>query len=182
MIYEFLSQSPQFDESVFIAPSADLIGEVTVGKESSIWFNTTIRGDVNWIDIGNRTNVQDNACIHVMNRTGPTSIGSEVTIGHNAMVHGCTIHNRVIIGIQATVLDKAVVEPEVIVAAGSLVPPGKTLESGYMYMGSPVRQARKLTQEEIESIKQHADNYVRYSRAYKQLDTYDQNPFYTPRS
>lgn len=182
MIYEFLSQSPQFDESVFIAPSADLIGEVTVGKESSIWFNTTIRGDVNWIEIGNRTNVQDNTCIHVMNRTGPTSIGSEVTIGHNAMVHGCTIHNRVIIGIQAVVLDKAVVEPEVIVAAGSLVPPGKTLKSGYMYMGSPVRQVRKLTQEEIDSIKQHADNYVRYSRAYKQLDTYDQNPFYKTRS
>jgi len=182
MIYEFLSRSPKFDESVFIAPSADLIGEVTIGTESSIWFNTTIRGDVNWIEIGDRTNVQDNTCIHVMNKTGPTAIGNEVTIGHNAMVHGCTVHDRVIIGIHATVLDKAVIEPEVIVAAGSLVPPGKTLESGYMYMGSPVRQARRLTQEEIDSITLHADNYVKYSRAYKQLDTYDQNPFYKPRN
>lgn len=182
MIYEFLNHSPQFDESVFIAPGADLIGEVTIGKNSSIWFNTTIRGDVNRIEIGNRTNVQDNSCIHVMNKTGPAFIGSEVTIGHNAMVHGCTIHDRVIIGIQATVLDKVVVEPEVIVAAGSLVPPGKTLESGYMYMGSPVRQVRKLTPEEIDSIKQHADNYVKYSRTYKQLDINDQNPLFTPRS
>lgn len=182
MIYEFLNRTPRFDESVFIAPSADLIGDVTIGKESSVWFNTTIRGDVNWIEIGNRTNVQDNTCIHVMNRTGPASIGNEVTIGHNAMVHGCTIHDRVIIGIQATVLDKAIIEPDVIVAAGCLVPPGKTLESGSIYMGSPARQIRKLTQEEIDSIKQHADNYVKYSRAYKQLDKHDQNPFYTPRS
>lgn len=181
MIYEFLDKSPQFDDSVFIAPSADIIGDVTLDKESSVWFNVTIRGDVNWIRIGDRSNVQDNTCIHVMNRTGPTDIGSEVTIGHNAMVHGCTIHDRVLIGIHATVLDEAVIESGVIVAAGSLVPPGKRLESGYMYMGSPVRQARKLTDEEIASIPQYAERYVKYSRAYRQKDTYERNPFYEPR-
>ncbi|SHG28091.1 Carbonic anhydrase or acetyltransferase, isoleucine patch superfamily [Fodinibius roseus] len=178
MIYEFLDRKPDYPESVFVAPSADMIGDVTLGEESSVWFNTTIRGDVNWIEIGARTNIQDNTCIHVMNQTGPTTIGDEVTIGHNAMVHGCTIHDRVLVGIHATVLDKAIIESDVIVAAGSLVPPGQRLESGYLYMGSPARQKRKLTEEEIVSIKEHSDNYVTYARAYMQKDTYDKNPFY----
>lgn len=179
MIYEFLKKSPQFDDTVFVAPSADIIGDVTIGPESSVWFNVTIRGDVNWIEIGGRTNIQDNASVHVMNQTGPTTIGDEVTVGHNAMIHGCTIHNRVLVGIHATILDKAVVEPDVIIAAGSLVPPGKTLESGYLYMGSPVKQVRKLTDEEIASIRQNAQNYVKYQRTYRQVDTYETNPFYT---
>jgi len=181
MIYEFLKKGPQFDDSVFVAPSADIIGDVTLGTESSVWFNVTIRGDVNWIEIGDRSNVQDNTCIHVMNQTGPTKIGNEVTIGHNAMIHGCTIHDRVLVGIHATVLDEAVVESDVIIAAGSLVPPGKKLESGYMYMGSPVRQTRKLSEEEIASIPKYSARYVKYARAYQQKDTYEQNPFYTPR-
>lgn len=179
MIYEFLDQSPRFDDTVFVAPSADIIGDVTIGRQSSVWFNVTIRGDVNWIEIGERSNVQDNVCIHVMNRTGPTMVGNEVTIGHSAVIHGCTIHDRVLIGIQATVLDEAVIESDVIVAAGSLVPPGKRLETGYLYMGSPVKQVRNLSGEEIESIKKHADNYIKYSRAYQQKDTYEENPFYT---
>lgn len=179
MIYEFLGQSPRFDETVFVAPSADIIGDVEIGSESSVWFNATIRGDVNWIEIGERTNVQDNASVHVMNRTGPTKIGDDVTIGHNAMVHGCTIHDRVLIGIHATVLDKAVIEPDVIVAADTLVPPGKTLESGNLYMGSPAKAVRKLTDGEIESIRQSAANYVKYQRTYRQVDRYDENPFYS---
>lgn len=179
MIYEFLKRTPQFDETVFVAPSADIIGDVTLGKESSVWFNVTIRGDVNFIEIGDRSNVQDNVCIHVMNQTGPTVIGNEVTIGHGAVVHGCTIKDRVLIGINATILDEVVIEPDVIVAAGTLVPPGKTLESGYMYMGSPAKKARKLTDEELASIPQYAANYVKYSRAYQQKDEYDENPFYT---
>ena len=178
MVYEFLGKSPQFDESVFIAPSADLIGDVTLGSDSSVWFNVTIRGDVNWIRIGERSNVQDNCSIHVMNQTGPTEIGNDVTIGHNAMVHGCTIKDRVLIGIHATILDEAVINEDIIVAAGSLVPPGKELESGYMYMGSPVKKTRKLTEEEIASIPQSAAGYVKYQRAYRQVDTYDKNPFY----
>ncbi|MEX0723444.1 MAG: gamma carbonic anhydrase family protein [Gracilimonas sp.] len=179
MVYEFLKRSPQFDETNFVAPSADIIGDVTLGNESSVWFNVTIRGDVNYIQVGDRSNVQDNVCIHVMNQTGPTIIGNEVTIGHGAVVHGCTIKDRVLIGINATILDKVVIEPDVIVAAGTLVPPGKTLESGYMYMGSPAKKARKLTEEELASIPKYAENYVKYSRAYQQKDQYDENPFYT---
>lgn len=181
MIYEFIDRKPQFDDTVFVAPSADLIGDVTIGSESSIWFNVTIRGDVNWIDIGSRSNIQDNTVIHVMNQTGPTSIGNEVTVGHSAVIHGCTIKDRVLIGIQATILDEVVIEPEVIVAAGSLVPPGKRLQSGYLYMGSPVKQVRELGSDEIQSIKQHADNYVKYARAYQRKDRYENNPFYSPR-
>ncbi|HMB97548.1 MAG TPA: gamma carbonic anhydrase family protein [Balneolaceae bacterium] len=179
MIYEFLNSAPQFDETVFIAPSADIIGDVEIGAESSVLFNTTVRGDVNWIRIGERSNIQDNACVHVMNQTGPTSIGNDVTVGHNAVIHGCTIHDRVLIGIHATVLDEAVIQPDVIVAAGSLVPPGKILESGYLYMGTPVKQVRKLSEEEIRSIQKNAENYVKYSRAYLRLDNYDENPFYS---
>ena len=182
MVYEFLGKSPQFDDSVFVAPSADIIGDVTLGSESSVWFNVTIRGDVNWIEIGDRSNIQDNTCIHVMNQSGPTKIGSEVTIGHSAMVHGCTIEDRVLIGIQSTVLDEVIIESDVILAAGSLVPPGKRLESGYLYMGSPAKKSRKLKDDELASIAKHADNYVKYSRAYQQKDTYEENPFYKPKT
>src|SRR5699024_3352060 len=127
MIYEFINKKPYFDDSVFIASSADIICDVQIGYESSVWFNTTIRGDVNYIKIGKHTNVQDNTCIHVMNRTGPTEIGNDVTSGHSAMIHGCTIANRVLIGIHATILDEAEIPSDVIIAAGSLVPPGQKL-------------------------------------------------------
>jgi carbonic anhydrase/acetyltransferase-like protein (isoleucine patch superfamily) len=179
MIYEFLGRSPRFDDTVFVAPSADVIGDVTLGSESSVWFNTTIRGDVNWIEIGARTNVQDNVCIHVMNQIGPTLIGAGVSIGHNAMVHGCTIHDNVLIGIQSTVLDQAVIESDVVLAAGSLVPPGKILKSGWMYMGSPAKPVRELTARELEMIRETAEHYVTYSRAYRRIDHYEVNPFYT---
>lgn len=178
MIYEFLKRSPQFDESVFVAPSADVIGDVIIGTDSSVWFNTTIRGDVNYIRIGDRSNIQDNVCIHVMNQTGPTIIGDEVTVGHGAIIHGCTVKHRVLVGMNVTILDEAVVESDVIIAAGSLVPPGKVLKSGYMYMGSPAKATRELTEEEIQSIPKYSENYVKYSRAYRQVDTYEENPFY----
>lgn len=179
MIHEFLNKTPAIHESAFIAQSADIIGDVTIGEESSVWFNVTIRGDVNRIVIGDRSNVQDNVCIHVMHHTGPTFIGNEVTIGHGAIVHGCTINDRVLVGMNVTVLDKAVVQPDVIIAAGSLVPPNKILESGYMYMGSPAKLVRKLSEAEIASIKKYSQNYIKYSRAYTGKDKYDVNPFYS---
>ncbi|MCH8496381.1 MAG: gamma carbonic anhydrase family protein [Balneolales bacterium] len=179
MVYEFLDKKPRFKENNFIAPSADIIVDVTLGDEASVWFNTTIRGDVNWIEIGDRSNVQDNCCIHVTNQTGPTKIGNEVTIGHGAVIHGCTINDRVLVGMNSVVLDKAVIESDVIIAAGSLVAPGKVMPSGHLCMGSPCKPVRKLTDEEIESIKQYSVNYVKYSRAYLRKDNYDSNPFYT---
>lgn len=178
MIKEFLGKSPQIHSTAFVVESADIIGDVTMGEESSVWFNVTIRGDVNKITIGDRSNIQDNVCIHVMNQTGPTIIGDEVTIGHGAVIHGCTIKDRVLIGINATVLDQAVIESDVIVAAGTLVPPNKILESGYLYMGSPAKPARKLSEEEVASIKKYSRNYVKYSRAYQGKDEYKTNPFY----
>jgi carbonic anhydrase/acetyltransferase-like protein (isoleucine patch superfamily) len=178
MIYQFLDSTPAYDDTNFIAPSADIIGDVALGKESSVWFNTTIRGDVNYIRIGARSNVQDNSCIHVMNQTGPTEIGDQVTIGHSAMIHGCTIHDRALIGMKATILDKAVVEENCIIAAGSLVAPGKVMPSGWLCMGSPAKPVRKLTEQEIQSIVAFSDNYVKYSRTYLRLDTYETNPFY----
>lgn len=137
MIQPFLGVEPIINPTAFIAHSADIIGDVHIGDMSSVWFNVTIRGDVNKIRIGNRSNVQDNVCIHVMNQTGPTQIADEVTIGHGAVVHGCTIQSRVLVGMNATLLDGCVVESDVIVAAGTLVPPAKVLEGGYLYMGSP---------------------------------------------
>lgn len=178
MILEFLGKFPSIQKSAHVADSADIIGDVVIGEESSVWFNVTIRGDVNKIRIGDRSNVQDNVCIHVMNQTGPTLIGNEVTIGHGAVVHGCTIKDRVLVGINATILDKAVIESDVIVAAGTLVPPNKTLESGYLYMGSPAKATRKLSEAEIESIRKYSQNYVKYSRAYQGKDEYEVNPFY----
>jgi gamma-carbonic anhydrase len=178
MIYEFLNARPQFDESCFVAPSADVIGDVRIGRESSIWFQATVRADVNFIDIGERSNIQDNCCIHVTNQTAPTRIGSQVTIGHGAVIHGCTIHDRVLVGINSIVLDHAVIEPDCMIAAGSLVPPGKTMPSGYLCMGSPAKPVRRLTDEEIASLVTASDNYVTYLRAYQQKDTYETNPFY----
>ncbi|MCH8556912.1 MAG: gamma carbonic anhydrase family protein [Balneolia bacterium] len=179
MIYQFLDSKPVYNETNFIAPSADIIGDVELGEESSVWFNTTIRGDVNFIKIGKRSNIQDNSCVHVMNQDGPTHIGDQVTIGHSAMIHGCTIHDRVLIGMKATVMDKAVVESDCIIAAGSLVAPGKVMPSGWLCMGSPAKPVRKLTEEEIKSITEYSDNYVKYSRTYLRVDTYETNPFYT---
>lgn len=178
MLHSFIGKSPFLTGENFIAHSADLIGEVHIGKQSSVWFNSTVRGDVNRIHIGERSNIQDNTCIHVMNRTGPTFIGNQVTIGHNCMIHGCTIHDRVLVGIQSTILDKATIESDVFIGAGSLVPPGKTLESGFLYLGSPVKAVRRLSDEEIASILDYSDHYVKYARAYLGLDEHNTNPFY----
>jgi carbonic anhydrase/acetyltransferase-like protein (isoleucine patch superfamily) len=137
-----------------------------MGKDSSVFYNTVIRGDTDTITIGERTNIQDNSTIHI-NEGDPVTIGSDVTVGHNAIVHGCTIHDRVLIGMGAIILDRAVIEPDCYVAAGSLVAPGKTFPSGSMIMGSPATAVRRLSQEEIDDIIRVASHYVELKNSYQ---------------
>ncbi|MCH8493293.1 MAG: gamma carbonic anhydrase family protein [Idiomarina sp.] len=162
----YKGKSPKLGEGAFVDPSAVLVGDIEIGADSSIWPLVAARGDVNHIRIGARTNVQDGAILHVT-RTSPEDatgypliIGDDVTVGHQVMLHGCTVGNRILIGMSATVMDGAVVEDDVIIGAGSLVPPGKCLTSGYLYVGSPVKQARRLTDEEQAFLKKSAENYV----------------------
>lgn len=158
--------SPQLANSAYIDKSAVLIGDITIAEDASIWPLVAARGDVNKIIIGARTNIQDGSVLHVTrkslaNPAGiPLIIGNDVTVGHKALLHACTIGDRVLIGMGAIVLDGAVIESDVMLGAGALVPPRKTLVSGYLYIGSPAKQARKLTNDEIAFLKLSADNYV----------------------
>ena len=142
-------------------------GDVELGPESSLWFGTVVRGDVNTVRIGARTNVQDGTVIHVTTRTHPTVIGDDVTIGHRAVLHGCTVHDRCLIGIGAIVLDGAVVGPDAMVGAGALVPPGAVVPPGTLVMGQPARPRRPLTPEEIAFLRTSAANYVSYAARYR---------------
>jgi carbonic anhydrase/acetyltransferase-like protein (isoleucine patch superfamily) len=178
MIRDFLGARPSFDSSNFIAQSANLIGDVTLGSESSVWFNATIRGDVNWIRIGSYSNVQDNAVVHVTNRTAPVTIGDSVTIGHSAVVHGCRIHDRVLVGIGAILLDHADVGEGSIIGAGALVTSRTVIPPGSLVLGTPARVVRRLTDDEIASILEYAENYRRYSRIYRGAERPAENPFY----
>lgn len=157
---------PKIGENVYIDESSVLVGDIVLGEHSSIWPLVAARGDVNHIHIGERTNIQDGSVLHVThknneNPTGyPLIIGNDVTVGHKVMLHGCTIHDRVLIGMGSIILDGAIIESEVVIGAGSLVPPNKRLESGYLYIGSPVKQARPLKDEEKAFLLKSADNYV----------------------
>ena len=155
-----------------IAPESYVLGDVTIGADSSVWPGAVIRGDMHRISIGERTSVQDGAVLHITHASDynpggyPLVIGNDVTIGHQACLHGCTIGNEVLIGIGSTILDGAVIEDQVIIAAGTLVPPGKRLESGFMYKGSPATQARSLTDKEKAYFKYTAGNYVKLKDDY----------------
>ncbi len=166
MIRSYQDIDPQIDPSAFIAPGAWVIGRVTLAKDSSVFYNSVVRGDTDTISIGERSNIQDNCTLHV-NSGDPLFIGNDVTLGHNALVHGCTIHDRVMIGMGAIVLDRAVIESGCIVAAGSLVPPGKTYAAGSMIMGSPARVVRELSGEEIDNIVRTAAHYVELKDSYR---------------
>ncbi|KXF81192.1 gamma carbonic anhydrase family protein [Enterovibrio coralii] len=157
---------PEVGERVYIDPTSVLVGDITLGNDVSIWPLVAARGDVNHIRIGDRSNVQDGSVLHVTHKNKenpegyPLIIGEDVTVGHKVMLHGCTVGNKVLVGMGAIVLDGAIIEDEVMVGAGSLVPPGKRLESGYLYVGSPVKQARPLKEEERAFLQKSSDNYV----------------------
>lgn len=165
-IRTYQGMTPQLGERVFVDASAVLIGDVQLGADSSVWPLTVIRGDMQRIRIGARSSVQDGSVLHIthagpFNPDGyPLIIGDEVTIGHKVLLHGCTIGNRVLIGMGSIVMDGAVIEDEVVLGAGSLVPPGKRLRSGFLYLGSPARQARALTDKERTYFSYSASNYV----------------------
>lgn len=171
-VRSYKNHQPVLARGVYIDPAACVIGDVQLGEDCSVWPGAVIRGDMHRIRIGARTSVQDNAVLHIthaseFNPEGwPLSIGSDVTIGHNACLHGCTIGDRVLIGIGAVVLDGVIVEDEVVIAAGSLVPPGKTLQSGFLYMGNPCRQARPLKDSERAFFRYSAQNYVKLKEHY----------------
>ncbi|MBB1302424.1 gamma carbonic anhydrase family protein [Pseudoalteromonas sp. SR44-5] len=164
--------TPRFNQSVYIDESAVLVGDITLGEDSSVWPLVAARGDVNYIRIGERTNVQDGSVLHLTrasksNPDGyPLIIGDDVTVGHKVMLHGCCLGNRILVGMGAIVMDNAIVEDDVIIGGGSLVPPNKRLESGFLYVGSPVKQARPLTEQELSFLKISATNYVELKDEY----------------
>ncbi len=162
---------PVFGKNCFIADNAVIVGEVEVGSDCSIWFGAVLRGDVHYIKIGNRVNIQDNATIHATYQKSPTSIGNNVSIGHNAIVHGCTIKDNVLIGMGAIVLDDAVVESNTIVAAGSVVTKGTVVESGWVYAGIPAKKIKQIGPELLENeIVRIAESYSIYASWYAEVD------------
>ena len=166
MLRPFRGIQPRIDPSAYVDVSAQVIGDVHLGADSSLWMNVVVRGDVNHVRIGARTNIQDLSLLHVVRETHPAVIGDEVTVGHSAVVHGCTIEDRCLIGMGAILLNGAHVGTGSIVAAGALVPEGMQVPAGSMVMGVPARVRRVLTAEEDASIRWYADNYVRYRLEY----------------
>ena len=159
---------PSFGNDNFIAPNATIVGEVTTGNECSFWFNAVVRGDVNYITLGNKVNVQDNAVIHGTYEKNPTTIGNNVSIGHNAIVHGCTIHDNVLIGMGAIVMDKVVVGSNSIVAAGAVVLEGTVIPEGSIFAGVPAKKVKDISAEKIKGeIERIANNYIKYSSWFK---------------
>ncbi len=167
-LIEVRGKTPQYGEDCFIAPTATLIGEVEMGDRCSVWFNAVVRGDVHYIRIGDEVNIQDGAVIHCTYQKAPTRIGNRVSIGHNAIVHGCTLQDNVLIGMGSIVMDDAIVESGSIVAAGAVVTQGTVVEAGTIYAGVPARKVKEvsaeLTRGEIERI---SHNYLKYSGWFK---------------
>ncbi|MDR2910263.1 MAG: gamma carbonic anhydrase family protein [Bacteroidales bacterium] len=161
-------KEPMLGSNCFLAETATLIGDVTIGDNCSIWYNTVLRGDVHFIKIGNNTNIQDNAVVHATYKKSPVNIGNNVTVAHGAIVHGCTIHDNVMIGMNAVVLDNAVVESNSIIAAGSVVTKGTVVKSGSVYAGIPAVKIKDISPELLESeINRIANAYQMYSDWYK---------------
>ncbi|MDH5434164.1 MAG: gamma carbonic anhydrase family protein [Gammaproteobacteria bacterium] len=171
-IRTFENHLPKLGERVYVDPSAAVIGQVEIGDDSSIWPMATVRGDVHSIKIGNRTSIQDGSVLHVTH-AGPYDpeghdliIGDDVTVGHKAMIHGCQIEDQCLIGMGAVVMDNAIIHSQVVLGANSLVPPGRELEGGFLWVGSPARKIRPLTEKEISFFKYSAGNYVKLKDRY----------------
>jgi carbonic anhydrase/acetyltransferase-like protein (isoleucine patch superfamily) len=167
MLRAYRGRRPIVDPTAYVDETAQVIGDVEIGAESSVWMNVVVRGDVNYIRIGARSNVQDGTVVHVQHDTNPTLIGDDVTIGHAAIVHGCVIGHRVLIGMGAILLTGAEIGEDVIVAAGALVPEGMVIPPKSLVMGLPARVRRPLDDRDLASIRAHADNYVRYRQDYQ---------------
>ncbi|WP_286803615.1 MULTISPECIES: gamma carbonic anhydrase family protein [Sphingobacterium] len=163
LILSVLDKSPVIAEECFLAPNSTIVGDVEIGHHCSVWFNAVIRGDVNYIRIGNYTNIQDGAVIHCTDKKCGTSIGNYVSIGHQAMVHGCILEDHVLIGMGAIVMDNAIVESNVIVAAGAVVLENTRCESGFLYAGVPAKKIKALTEEQKDLLQKLPHNYVLYS-------------------
>ncbi len=158
---------PKIHDTAFIAPSASIIGDVKIGKDSNIWYGCVLRGDVNNIKIGERTNIQDGTVIHVTTDFQGTYIGDDVTVGHNAIIHACTLEDLSFVGMGACVMDGAVVESNAMLAAGALLTPNKSIPSGELWAGSPAKYMRDLTEKELDYIKWSAPHYVELGREHK---------------
>jgi carbonic anhydrase/acetyltransferase-like protein (isoleucine patch superfamily) len=166
MIRTFQGIKPAVPTSCFIEDTGVVIGDVVMGENCSVWFHAVIRGDVNYIRIGNRTNVQDLCMLHVTHDTHPLLIGNDVTVGHSVVLHGCTIKDRVLVGMGAIIMDGAVIGEDSVVGAGALVVEGTVVPPKSVILGSPARIRRSVTDEELAWIKESAENYVRYARTY----------------
>jgi carbonic anhydrase/acetyltransferase-like protein (isoleucine patch superfamily) len=154
---------PQWGDNCFIAPNATIVGDVQLGNNCSVWFNAVIRGDVNNITIGNDSNIQDGAVIHATYQKAATTIGNRVSVGHNAIVHGCTLKDHILIGMGAIVMDHAVVEPYCIIAAGAVVLENSICESGFLYAGMPAKKIKPVTDAQRALLDQLPDNYIMYA-------------------
>lgn len=168
IILPYLNYKPDIAPSAFIAPGAAITGDVIIGDEVSVWFNVSMRGDVGAIRIGDRSNIQDGSVLHMTRGQSDMIIGADVTVGHMAMLHSCVIEDECLVGMQSCVLDNARMEKHSMLAAGSLLTPGKVVPSGQLWSGRPARYMRDLTAEEIGFFKKSANNYVRTSRDYLQ--------------
>jgi len=163
LILPVKDKSPVWGQDCFIAENATIVGDVTMGDKCSVWFNAVIRGDVNYIRIGNNSNIQDGAVIHCTYNGAATDIGNYVSIGHNALVHGCVLKDHTLVGMGAIVMDNAVVEEYVIIGAGSVVLEKTVCESGYLYAGTPAKKIKPLTDEQRAMLDKLPNNYVMYS-------------------
>jgi carbonic anhydrase/acetyltransferase-like protein (isoleucine patch superfamily) len=167
VILAYDGKSPSIAPGAWIAPGAVVTGDVRIGEGSSVWFQSVVRGDVNFIRIGARTNIQDLSMVHVTGGTHPCIVGDEVTVGHRVVLHGCTVGDRCLVGIGAIVLDGAVLEPESMVGAGALVPPGFVVPAGKLVLGAPCKVKRELTPEERASFRSSAERYAGYAARYR---------------